>query len=228
MNNSETITPQYPDFGALLESIKENGRRMDENYARYLEERRAQEAERQEHQARWEKEHAEFKEQMKAANERLDKISADTNRAIKDMKNVFTTQWGRLVEALCKPAALKLFKDLDIGIQNIYKEGESIKATMDGEDKMEVDVLLENCNVVVAVEVKTACSVEDVQYFIQQMKRFKEFFPRFGERTVYGAMAAINYKGKAADYARKQGLFTLKLSGEDTFTMTAPTTPLAF
>ena len=36
MKNSTTITPQYPDFGALLESVKESGRRMEENYARYL------------------------------------------------------------------------------------------------------------------------------------------------------------------------------------------------
>lgn len=112
METNVNTAPQYPDFGALLESIKENGRRMDENYARYLEEKK-------ERDAKWEKEHAEFKEQMKAANERLDKISADTNRAIKDI-------------------------------------------------------------------------------------------------------------GKAADYARKQGLFTLKLSGEDIFTMSAPKMPLTF
>jgi len=94
MNTTETITPQYPDFGALLESVKENGRRMDENYARYLEEKK-------ERDARWEKERAERDAKQDA---RLEKISAETKKAIKDMKNIFTTQWGRLVEALCKPA----------------------------------------------------------------------------------------------------------------------------
>ena len=51
MENVTVTTPQYPDFGALLESIKENGRRMDENYARYLAERKEQEAERKEWEA---------------------------------------------------------------------------------------------------------------------------------------------------------------------------------
>lgn len=225
MRTKAHFSRPYPDFRALLKSVMESGRRMDENYARYLKDREEREskldAEKKERDAKWEQERDEFRK-------RMDKISADTNRAIKDMKNVFTTQWGRLVEALCKPAALKLFKDLGIGIHNIYKEGESIKSTVDGEDKMEVDVLLENCDVVVAVEVKTTCSVEDVQYFIQQMKRFKYFFPRFGERTVYAAMAAINYKGKSADYARKHGLFTLKMSGEETFTMLKPEIPMEF
>jgi hypothetical protein len=51
MDNVTVTTPQYPDFGALLESIKENGRRMDENYTRYLAERKEQEAERKEWEA---------------------------------------------------------------------------------------------------------------------------------------------------------------------------------
>ena len=51
MNTAEATTPQFPDFGALLESIKENGRRMDENYTRYLAERKEQEAERKEWEA---------------------------------------------------------------------------------------------------------------------------------------------------------------------------------
>ena len=57
MNATETNTPQCPDFGALLESIRESGRRMDENYARYLEEKKEREAkwelERKEREARW-------------------------------------------------------------------------------------------------------------------------------------------------------------------------------
>ena len=51
MENVTVTTPQYQDFGALLESIKENGRRMDENYTWYLAERKEQEAERKEWEA---------------------------------------------------------------------------------------------------------------------------------------------------------------------------------
>ena len=38
MDDVQTLTPRYPDFGALLESVRENGRRMDANYERYLKE----------------------------------------------------------------------------------------------------------------------------------------------------------------------------------------------
>ena len=210
MNNVETITPQYPDFGALLESVRENGRRIDERDERF----RKEQAERE---AKWQAE-------MKAANERLDKISADTNKAIKDMKNVFTTQWGRLVEALCKPAAYKLFKKEGIQIDRVYEGVHKI----DGQDAMEIDVALCDTSVAVIVEVKTRCGRHDIDYFLSQMKHCKEWYPDFADKELRVAVAAIKYDDGADTYAQGCGLYVLKLSGEDTFTMTSPKKPKTF
>ena len=219
MKNSTIITPQYPDFGALLESVKENGRRMDENYARYLEEQK-------ERDARWETERAEFKEQMKQTDARLKEISADTNKAIKDMKNIFTTQWGRLVEALCKPAAYKLFKDQGIEIDRVHEGIHKVKA--EGQDVMEIDVALCDTSVAVIVEVKTRCGSRDIDYFLSQMKHCKEWYSDFADKELRVAVAAIQYDDGAEKYALGKGLYVLKLSGEDTFTMSAPTKPTVF
>ena len=212
MNNVETITPQYPDFGALLESVRENGRRIDERDERF----RKEQAERE---AKWQAE-------MKAANERLDKISADTNKAIKDMKNVFTTQWGRLVEALCKPAAYKLFKKEGIQIDRVYEGVHKVK--VDGQDAMEIDVALCDTSVAVIVEVKTRCRKHDIDYFLSQMKHCKEWYPDFADKELRVAVAAIKYDDGADTYAQGCGLYVLKLSGEDTFTMTSPKKPKTF
>ena len=219
MKTSTTVTPQYPDFGALLESIKENGRGMDENYARYLEERRAQEAERKEREAKWEKERDEFRK-------RMDKISADTNRAIKDMKNVFTTQWGRLVEALCKPAAYKLFKKVGIKIDRIYEGIHKVK--VDGQDVMEIDVALCDTTVAVIVEVKTRCGQREIDHFLEQMEHCKEWYSDFANKELRVAVAAVQYDTGAEKYALEKGVYVLKLSGEDTFTMSAPKKPKVF
>ena len=212
MNNVETITPQYPDFGALLESVRENGRRIDERDERF----RKEQAERE---AKWQAE-------MKAANERLDKISADTNKAIKDMKNVFTTQWGRLVEALCKPAAYKLFKKEGIQIDRVYEGVHKVK--VDGQDAMEIDVALCDTSVAVIVEVKTRCGRHDIDYFLSQMNHCKEWYPDFADKELRVAVAAIKYDDGADTYAQGCGLYVLKLSGEDTFTMTSPKKPKTF
>ena len=241
MNATETNTPQYPDFGALLESIRESGRRMDENYARYLEEKKEREAkwelerkereakwelERKEREAKWEQERAEFKKQMEKADARLDKVSADTNKSIKEMKNVFTTQWGRLVEALCKPAAFKLFKKEGIKIDRIY-EGVH-KAKEDGQDVMEIDVALCDTSVAVIVEVKSRCDSHDIDHFLSQMKHCKEWYKEFADKELRVAVAAISYDAGTEAYAHRQGLYVLKLTGEDTFTMSAPENPKVF
>ena len=230
MNATETNTPQCPDFGALLESIRESGRRMDENYARYLEEKKEREAkwelERKEREARWEQEHAEFKEQMEKADARLDKISADTNKAIKDMKNVFTTQWGRLVEALCKPAAFSLFKSEGVEVDRIYEGVHKIRDN--GQDVMEIDVALCDTTVAVIVEVKSRCGHREIDYFLSQMEHCKEWYPDFADKELRVAVAAIQYDDGAEKYALGKGLYVLKLSGEDTFTMSAPAKPTVF
>jgi len=275
MDTIENTTPQLPDFGALLEAIKENGRRIDERDARYDKERAEREKERIEREAKWEAERreqdakwkaerkeqeakweaerreqeakraAERKEQeakweaerrkqeakraaerkeweaeMKASNDRLNKISEDTNRAIKDMKNVFTTQWGRLVEALSKPAALALFKKEGIDIDRVFEEIHKIKNN--GQDVMEIDVALCDTSVVVIVEVKTRCGKNDIDYFLRQMEHCKEWYPDFANKTLLVAVAAIQYDSGADKYAQRQGLYVLTLSGEDTFKMSAP------
>ena len=223
MNTVETNTLQFPDFGALLESVKENGRRIDERDERFRMEQAEREArweaERRERDAKWEAERKEFRE-------RMDKISADTNRAIKDMKNVFTTQWGRLVEALCKPAAYKLFKKEGIEIDRVY-EGVH-KAKVKGQDVMEIDVALCDTSVAVIVEVKTRCGRHDIDYFLSQMKHCKELYPDFADKELRVAVAAIKYDDGADTYAQERGLYVLKLSGEDTFTMVAPKKPTTF
>ena len=212
MENVTTIKLQYPDFGALLESIKENGRRIDERDERF----RKEQAERD---ARWEAERKEFRE-------RMDKISEDTNKAIKDMKNVFTTQWGRLVEALSKPAALALFKKEGIEIDRVYEEVHKLKK--EGQDVMEIDVALCDTSVAVIVEVKTRCGRRDIDYFLSQMEHCKEWYPDFADKKLLVAVAAIQYDEGTAVYAQKLGLYVLQLSGEESFTMEVPKNPLAF
>ena len=212
MNKVETVTPQFPDFGALLESVKENGRRIDERDERF----RKEQAERE---ARWEAERTEFRE-------RMDQISSDTNKAIQDMKNVFTTQWGRLVEALSRPAVLALFKKEGLEIDRVFEDVHKIKK--DGQDVMEIDFALCDTSTVVIVEVKSHCDSRDIKHFLSQMEHCKEWYPDFADKELRVAVAAISYAPGAEVYAQKQGVYVLKLTGEETFTMIAPENPKTF
>ncbi|HIJ84483.1 MAG TPA: DUF3782 domain-containing protein, partial [Magnetococcales bacterium] len=47
-----------------------------------------------------------------------------------------------------------------------------------------------------------------------RLQQFKEFFPRYADCRVIGAVAGIVTEDKAAQFARNQGLFVIVQSGE--------------
>lgn len=159
----------------------------------------------------------ETSEQMKETDRMMKETSAqmkETDRKMKQLFDQFTTQWGRVLEEVTKPAALKLFKDIGIEIEHVFQESRHRKRE---EDEMEADVILVNTTAVVVVEVKTTLKTHDVDYFLKQMEKFKELFREFKDRTVYVAVAAIKFDGDSDVYARKKGVFVLRCNGESIF-----------
>ncbi len=158
-------------------------------------------------------------DEIKQAMAETDRRMKETDRRMKELQGLFTTQWGKLIEALTKPAALKLFKEKGIKITQIYR-GAHFGEYATG--AMEVDVILCNTTEAVAVEVKTTCKISDVQYFMKQMEHFKEAFHPFDKCTVYPAIAALQYDEDSDIFALKQGLFVLHADGEGIFSLTEP------
>jgi hypothetical protein len=168
----------------------------------------------------------------------------------KDLRELFTGQWGKLVEALVEPSVLRLFQER--GIQ-VIDTAQRLKTKRNGE-QMEIDILATNKDMfvrcthpddsetqilsgraqgtkhsVIVVEVKTTLKVEDVNDFIiEKLSRFFEFFPKYKGMTLYGAVAGIRIEeesDKYADpsqYAQDKGLFVLTLSGEGMVVILSP------
>ena len=161
-------------------------------------------------------------EQMKETDRQLNLTSQRVDKLYQTVSqhySMYTSNWGKLIEALAKPACLELFKQQNIGITQVYQEARKGEFP-DG--SMEVDVILCNTTVAVVVEVKTTCKVKDVDYFLEQMNHFKEAFHPFAQYTVYPAVAAIKYDEDSDKYAFRQGLFVLQSTGKDLFTLKAP------
>ena len=145
-----------------------------------------------------------------------DRQMKDTDRKLKQMINQFTTQWGRMIEELAKPAALKLFKEIGIKIDHVFQEPRHRKE--EGRE-LEADVILVNTTDVVVVEVKSTLHIEDVNHFLEQMAFFKDLFREFKDRTVYVAVAAMKFAESSDIYARKKGVFVLHANGEYVFSL---------
>ena len=151
-----------------------------------------------------------IEERKKRENE-LQKEQEQWQKRIQKLENLFTTQWGKLVEALVEPGAVDLFRKRGIKIRQSARRVEV--EDDDGRVIAEYDILLENDDEVVVIEVKTTVTKEDVDYLLEKLSHFKERSPRFRDYKVYGAVAGISFHEDIDRYAYKKGLFVLKSEG---------------
>ncbi len=120
--------------------------------------------------------------------------------------------WGKLVEAMVEPSAAKLFQERGIAVIG----SEQRKKRQIGGETTEIDILLVNDDTVIAVEVKTTLSIEDVNDHINKhLKPFKSFFPEHKDKKVYGAVAYIHVEESADRYAYKKGLFVMAFAANE-------------
>jgi hypothetical protein len=156
---------------------------------------------------------AKFKEtdaKFKETQGELDRRFKETDKKINQLSGLFSSQWGKLMEALVEPGALRLFRERGIRVNHIFPRA---KSQLNGRS-LEVDLLLENTDVVIVVEVKSTLKVSDVTDFLGDLAQFLDFFPRYQSYRIYAGVAALNIDEEADRYAYRQGLFVLGLSGE--------------
>ena len=146
--------------------------------------------------------------------ERMSREIADLNKRYGGLSN----ELGKMVEDLCKPAALKLFRKAGIKVDHLYEGPRHMRK----EEEMEIDVLFCNTTEMVAVEAKTTCYKKDIDHFLQQMRKFKTLFNLFAGQKVYVAIAAMRFANGADTYARRKGLFVISPTGDGLFTLESP------
>ena len=134
----------------------------------------------------------------------------ETGQKINQLSGLFTSQWGKLIEALVQPNALNLFRQRGIQVNHMFPRA---KSQLNGRS-MEVDLLLENSDEIVVLEVKSTLRVSDVNDFLADMAEFLEFFPRYKTYRVYAGVAGLDIVEDADRYAYRQGLFVLKVVGD--------------
>jgi hypothetical protein len=138
---------------------------------------------------------------------RIAQSNEKTDQAIRALSGLFSTQWGKLVEALVEPSCLDAFVNRGINIRRSFQRAEG----QDSEGRtMEVDVLLVNGKEVVAIEVKTTLKTADVDEHEERLEWLKDAFPEYREKQVYGGVAALSFDSYSDRYAYKRGLFVLR------------------
>lgn len=143
----------------------------------------------------------------------------ETDRKIKEISTRFNSTIGNIMEGLISPSSLKMFQKAGFHINRCLrnvkrKNKEPLLA-------MELDALMVGDTEIIALEVKSSCDRQDIDKFLFHMERFRTLFPEYDKMNlkVYVAIASLNYENEADLYAQKQGLFVIRVSEEEIFTL---------
>ena len=146
-------------------------------------------------------------QQLKAE---LNKSIKDSNRRINKLDELFTSQWGKLVEALVDGKVVEIFNERGIKVEQTTQRSEGFH---DGR-KQEIDILAINGDEIVAIEVKTTLRPEDIGVFASKLKVLKLWMRHYADKQVYGAVAYIRADAGSAELAAKRGLFVIRAVGD--------------
>ncbi len=146
---------------------------------------------------------------IKETGQQIKAISKEADRRIKKLNELFTGQWGKLMEALVKGDLVSLLRERKINVEATLT---NLKGEYDGE-YAEFDIIAINGSEVVVVEVKTTLKLSYVDQFIRKLKRFKKWRPEYKNKKIYGAIAYLKSNQSSDDYAKKQKLFVIKATG---------------
>jgi len=154
-----------------------------------------------------------FKEQSRVFQENLEIGIAKSRKEFDKKLGEITGTWGRFVAEMVQPKIVEMFKERGVAIE---MSAQSVKGFKNGQVFYEIDILLVNTDVAVAVEVKSTLTRVDVDEHLERLDKIKEIAPKLfnlSGMSVYGAVAGMIIENKADKYAYQNGLFVLKQKG---------------
>ena len=144
-------------------------------------------------------------EQMKDTDRKMQ----DTDRKVKKLNELFTGQWGKLMEALVRGDLVRLLNERDIEVNGLAKE---TTRKFEGKE-YEFDIIAINGDAIVVVEVKTTLELKDVEHFMKKLEIFKQVFLEYRDKDIYGAVAYLKQNQGSGGNAEKKGLYVIEAVG---------------
>ncbi len=147
-----------------------------------------------------------------------DKKFQHTDKKLRKLEDIFTSQWGKLMEKLVEGDLIKLLNERGIKVNYTHSR---TKGIFNGK-KFEFDIIAENGEEIVVVEVKTTLRSSDVKEFTNKLKIFKEILPKYANNKVIGGMAFLDSASNSEIMAENQGLLVIKATGSSASITNSP------
>ena len=150
--------------------------------------------------------------------EKLGKSQEATDRQLKATDRRFNSQWGKLIESLVEGDIVNKFSERGIKVQGTTQR---LKKLFEGKE-YEFDIIAHNGDEIVVVEVKTTLDVDKVDHFIEKLKIFKNIYPEYADKKIYGAVAYLVADSASDKYSQNQKLFVIRATGNSSAIVNPP------
>ncbi len=140
-----------------------------------------------------------------------DRKFRESDRKLQKLEDLFTSQWGRLMESLVEGDLVAILNQRGIAISDTTTRLKGQRA--DG-GNFEFDIVAHNGRELVIIEVKTTLRPDDVKKFLSKLDRIKHWLPRYAQNTIYGGMAWLTAVAGAEDMVQSRGLFSIRATGD--------------
>ena len=121
-------------------------------------------------------------------------------------------RFGEMVEHLFVPSIKEKFRALGF---DFYHISENHKISANGRSLAEIDILLENGDIAVAVEVKAKPVQKDVDDHVSRMEILRQRADVKNDTRKYqGAIAGAIVSDEVRDYAHKTGFYVIEQAGD--------------
>ena len=170
--------------------------------------------------ARLDKMHEEIARSMEETDRRMeetarcmeetDRRMKETDRRIGELGNRF----GELAEHLVAPSIMEKFNELGFHFTERSADKE-IREPGNTNACTEIDILLENGDIVIAVEVKSKPKQADVDEHLKRMEILRRSYNRKNDkRVLQGAIAGAIMNQVVRDYTLGKGFYAIEQTGD--------------
>jgi len=151
-----------------------------------------------------------LREKFKETDQILREKFNETDKKLNKLEQLFTSQWGKLVESLVEGDILTILNQWGIEVTDTIKRRSGRR---DGVD-YEFDIIAINGSEIIIIEVKTTLRPEDIRHFLKKLSQAKNWMPEYADKKLYGAVAFISEDAGTAAMAEKNGLFIIRATGD--------------
>jgi len=208
-------TLDFPTVWAALMESRARSEKLDEKFEKLMEKMDRESAEAME---RFNRTNAEATEKFNRANaeaiERFNKQSERLDRITTDVGGLHNSM-GDLIETLFMPHLGEKFDSYGYNLKRMFRRVPIYDD--DNRVRSDIDILLSNTTVCMAVEVKRWLETTDhVDRHIKRMQLIRQYPPaEVKGKKLLGAIVGAAVTPEAREYAEQSGFFVLEFSGED-------------